>query len=193
MPGLNDRYEVSDMGHVRSLRHGGSLTPKRIKPLVMREFVTHNGYKRVGLTVNGVQSIRFVHRIAYEAFIKECPHGYQIAHLNGVRDDNRLCNLKLVTPSENESHKIIHGTNQKGDKHYSRRNPEKMARGQKHGRYTHPERNRKKGLILNAVIVSEMRCLFRNGISQIDIAKKYKISRSYICHIINYKSWKHVV
>ena len=41
------------------------------------------------------------HRALYEIFVSVIPEGYQIDHINTVRDDNRLENLRVVTRSEN--------------------------------------------------------------------------------------------
>lgn len=42
-----------------------------------------------------------VHRLVWETFNGEIPQGYEIDHINGVRDDNRLENLRCVTHAEN--------------------------------------------------------------------------------------------
>lgn len=41
-----------------------------------------------------------VHKIVYETFVGEIPQGYQIDHINTIKDDNRLENLRCVTPEE---------------------------------------------------------------------------------------------
>ena len=43
----------------------------------------------------------FVHRFAYECFNGLIPDGKVIDHINNIKDDNRLCNLQLLTPQEN--------------------------------------------------------------------------------------------
>lgn len=43
----------------------------------------------------------FVHRIIYETFNSEIPKGYEIDHINTIRTDNRLENLRCVTHTEN--------------------------------------------------------------------------------------------
>lgn len=40
------------------------------------------------------------HRVAWALHYGEWPEG-QIDHINGIRDDNRIANLRIVTPSEN--------------------------------------------------------------------------------------------
>lgn len=45
-------------------------------------------------------SIR-VHRIVYETFVGCITEGYVVDHINGDKGDNRLENLRLLTPSQN--------------------------------------------------------------------------------------------
>ena len=47
-----------------------------------------------------------VHRVVYETFVGEIPQGYEIDHINTVRDDNRLENLRVVTRKENMNNPI---------------------------------------------------------------------------------------
>jgi transcriptional regulator CtsR len=47
---------------------------------------------------------KMVHRIIWESVYGPIPEGMQINHINGVKDDNRIANLELVTPSENTKH-----------------------------------------------------------------------------------------
>ena len=47
------------------------------------------------------QKTYFVHRFAYECFNGKIPDGKVIDHVNNKKDDNRLCNLQLLTQQEN--------------------------------------------------------------------------------------------
>lgn len=59
----------------------------------------YNGHGYVRCSVQGGSA--YVHRIVFETFNSEIPEGYEIDHINSVRDDNRLCNLQILTRSEN--------------------------------------------------------------------------------------------
>lgn len=60
-----------------------------------------HGYIRIGL--NGKYYL--VHRIIMLAFYGECPPNKETDHINRVRHDNRLCNLRYVSRSENANNK----------------------------------------------------------------------------------------
>lgn len=66
-------------------------------------------YRRVHL--NGVMML--AHRVALAIHYGEWPQG-QIDHINGDRVDNRLCNLRVVTASENLRNKRKYGNNKSG-------------------------------------------------------------------------------
>lgn len=42
-----------------------------------------------------------IHRFIYECLIGDIPDGFQIDHINGVRTDNSIGNLRLVTQQQN--------------------------------------------------------------------------------------------
>lgn len=55
------------------------------------------GYRRLRLKKRQYM----VHRIIYELLVGSIPSGYQIDHINGIKDDNRIENLRLATNTEN--------------------------------------------------------------------------------------------
>ena len=114
---LSDRYEVSNLGNVRSLYSRQGL---RQMPYYMSTKPNKTtGYSVVNLVLgDGKSTMRTVHTLVCEAFIGPRPEGMEVRHLNGVRDDNRLENLAYGTPKENQADKRFHGTQPLGEKHY---------------------------------------------------------------------------
>ena len=101
IPDYEGLYQVSDYGAVRSLDYQGK---KRIKYL--RNTKTPKGYECICLFRDGKHRNFRVHRLVWEAFNGKIPEGYEIDHINTVRDDNRLDNLRVVTPKENRNNSI---------------------------------------------------------------------------------------
>lgn len=76
------------------------------------------GYRRVNLYLeDGTCRLMSVARLVLIAFVGMPDKGYEAAHLNGIRTDDRLLNLKWCSRLENHSHKRLHGTHQSGVKH----------------------------------------------------------------------------
>ena len=64
-----------------------------------------DGYRQVALRLDGKQYQLKAHRVAWILAHGAIPHGKQNDHINGIRDDNRLCNLRLVTQRENDQNR----------------------------------------------------------------------------------------
>lgn len=95
--GYEGLYKVSNEGEVISLTYQGK---KRGIPYFMK-FDDNHGYNRVALTKNNQKRKFFVHRLVAEAFIPNSENKPYIDHINTIRDDNRVDNLRWVTHSEN--------------------------------------------------------------------------------------------
>lgn len=65
-------------------------------------YTVSDGYRLVSVRISGKKHQPVAHRVAWILTHGTIPDGLQIDHINGVRDDNRLCNLRLVTPHENQ-------------------------------------------------------------------------------------------
>lgn len=100
-----ERYRVSSLGNVMSKVRGQDWSP--VKPTVMEA-----GYLTVGIyPIQGEKAVtQQVHSLVMKAFEGEAPspEHTDIRHLNGMKSDNRLCNLKYGTRSENMLDVLVH-------------------------------------------------------------------------------------
>jgi hypothetical protein len=115
--GFEGRYEVSNLGRVRTLGRAGVRSngqPHTVRPLLRKLRPNPDGYLVVGLTREGRNLLLRVHRLVLEAFVGPCPDGHETRHLDGVRTNNALPNLAWGTDTENSADKARHGTVQRG-------------------------------------------------------------------------------
>ena len=99
--GYEGLYEISSLGRVKSLNYRGTGKEKLLKNIE-----DYKGYLTVTLTKNGKQKQFKVHRLVAEAFIPN-PEGKPcIDHINTIRNDNRIENIRWVTYEENNNNPL---------------------------------------------------------------------------------------
>lgn len=86
IPGFED-YEASDQGNIRSL-----ISNKQLKPVK-----TKHGYLQVVVS----KKSKKVHRLILTAFLGW--NHLDCDHINGIKTDNRLCNLRYCSRRDNVS------------------------------------------------------------------------------------------
>ena len=118
--GYEGLYEVSNKGNVRSLdryvMHDNHYCFLKGKPI--KSFPNPRGYLRDRLCKNSKVKNYFVHRLVAEAFISNPNDLPFIDHINTIRDDNRVENLRWCSQKENCNNPLTreHLTYQKKNK-----------------------------------------------------------------------------
>ena len=96
VPGYEMKYHVSDLGRVRSLPRWDGR--RNMSGKVLSPGGSKSGHETVAL---GKGNSKTVHSLVLLAFIGPRPEGADILHGNHVPWDNRLCNIRYGTRSEN--------------------------------------------------------------------------------------------
>jgi len=101
IPGYENYYQVSNLGNVKSLsrlvsnRNGNYATKERC----LKQLKHLKGYLMVFLSKNNKMKGMTIHRLVAMAFLGES--NLQVDHINGIKSDNCLSNLRYVTNREN--------------------------------------------------------------------------------------------
>jgi hypothetical protein len=114
-------YQVSSEGRVRSLtrevaRGSGTL---QVPGIIFRLRVKASGYYQLSLYKDSIATTHYVHRLVGSAFIPNPDNKPTIDHVNRIKTDNSVSNLRWATHKEqndnqdnlsNTGHKYIHLT-----------------------------------------------------------------------------------
>lgn len=104
--GFEGYYQASNLGRIRSVDRevaGKAGCVRILKGKVLKPEMNNDGYLLVGLCKESKQKFFSVHRLVWMTFNGEIPSGMQVNHLNEVKTDNRLENLNLMTPKQNNN------------------------------------------------------------------------------------------
>ncbi len=89
-------YQVSNIGRVRRADTGKILKPKILK----------NGYYQVGLYKDGKQKPFYTHRLVASEFIDNPNNKPYVDHVDNVRSNNSINNLRWVCGKENQGNRL---------------------------------------------------------------------------------------
>ena len=99
-----DNYQISNLGNVRKITKNGFIPIKCSPRGSQKTNNTKEKYMGVTLSKNGIRKGFAIHRLVAEAFIPN-PNSYPLVnHINGIKDDNCVCNLEWCTMQQNIKH-----------------------------------------------------------------------------------------
>ena len=91
--GYDGDYQVSNQGRVRSLKWG--------KIRILKGGTNSYGYPNVALFKNRKPRWRRIGRLVAQAFLPDWDAALQVDHINGVKTEDHVENLRMVTNVEN--------------------------------------------------------------------------------------------
>jgi len=172
--GLEQTYEVSDLGRVRSKprtvnkgghkRRDGTSVTGVMGGSLLKPHLSARGYWAVYLTTPKGQRQRAIHVMVCQAFVGPQPENAVCRHLNDNRDENQHSNLAWGTRSENAQDAIRNG---------------RMPCRERHGRAK-----------LTSESVAAIVRAWKEGARPIDLAAIYGVSDSHIGNLVRGKRWK---
>ena len=140
-------YEVFEDGRVYSCKSNKFLIPQN----------NGNGYLKVHLYKNGKMHQLYVHKLVALYYLENINNFKYIDHINRDKSDNRVCNLRWCSASENTN-------NTANSSRYS-------VSKQGAGHY-------------NNEIIVKVKEDFSNGMKVMEISRKYNIPRQSISRFI---------
>jgi len=133
------KYEVSNLGRVRSLSYNGTGEIKFLK-----QSTNKRGYKRVGLCKNGKMKNCYVHRLVAITFIPNPNNHKEVNHKDENPANNNVNNLEWCTSEYNNNYGTRNkraGESKKG-KSFSEEHKKKLSESHK-GKHRSEETKKK--------------------------------------------------
>lgn len=166
VPGWEDRYEISEYGHVRSKNmlvgaKAGKTALRKGRQL--KWVVKYNGYHCVTLAKGKTRTQILVHRLVAAAFLRPVKNKPNVLHTDGNKINNHYTNLRYGTQADNNADTRRHGRVRVGAAH-------PLAR-------------------LSEADIKDIRS---SHWSLQGLAKRYRVSINHIYAIKRRRVWRHV-
>lgn len=155
-------YEASDNGRIRRSTAGRLTEAGRVIGCNVK-----NRYAMVSVKVDGKFTSVPIHWLVTDAFFGPRPSGLVTNHMDGNKHNNAPANLEYVTQRENYHHAIRTGLQKK------------------HGEHCNFS-------VLNEEQVRGIHALFESGVSLLEVASAYGISKTHVLDIATGKVWHHL-
>lgn len=166
VPGYEGKYEVSNMGRVKSFFEGaGRKRTVGFAGKILKETYAGAGYPTVQLTNNGQKVKHYIHALVLSAFVGPRPQGMVCCHNNSNKEDNRLINLRYDTVWGNADAAVKLGS----------------VKGQKNGVAKLTDED-----------VLSIRRLRAQGASLKVLANAYGVTESTVSEIVRHLRWSHI-
>ena len=100
LPGYEGKYQVSNLGKVKSLNYHRSGRNK-----IMKGISEGHGYLYLNLCKNGERRREYIHRLVLSTFYPVINmNELEVNHINEIKSDNKLDNLEWCDRQYNVKH-----------------------------------------------------------------------------------------
>ena len=174
-----EKYKVSNTGKVKGIDRKDSMG-RPVKGVVLKPNMSNSGYEQVGLSLNGIKTKFYVHRLVAKAFISNPNNKPCINHLDGDKRNNKVNNLEWTTQSENHKHAFKNGLRKITKSQKNAISKANRGFNNKHSKLTNKQ-------------VLEIRKLYKSeDLTTKEIADLYNITFSNVAQIVRRETWKHL-
>lgn len=176
IPGFDGLYQASTLGNIRSLpkklgrnMKNGTLKSYFTKQRLLKPRPHRQGYVMTTLYKNGKRFDFMTHTLIAKTFIGDILKGFTVNHIDGVKNNNKVSNLEVISMRDNILHAWSKGL-------------QKPNIGQMNGSSKLSDEN-----------VRSIKMAFLCGISVKELSDIYEVSLSCIKNIKSGRSWKHII